>query len=121
MRALRWCFILLQVVWLNVVLPGHTRGVVTLPGTSVARETASPHACCGGAARPKTNDPSSPTPRERAHCAVCFFAAHMAPPAPVVCELLPHGLVEQLAPRPSPAVVSVERPTIYLGRGPPNA
>ena len=129
MRALRWSFILLQVVWLNVVLPGHTRGVITLPGTECAdshgiaaaqQQQSDAHACCHGAAKPTRND-RSPTPRQRAACAVCFFAAHMAPAAPVVCDLLPLGLLEQLELPAQPAAVSIQRPLTCLERGPPIA
>ena len=129
MRALRWSFILLQVLWLNVVLPGHTRGVITLPGTdcaddrgvaSVAQQQSDAHACCHGAAKSTRND-RTPTPRQRGACAVCFFAAHMAPPAPVVCGLLPLGLLEQIALPAQPAAVSIDRPLICLERGPPAA
>jgi hypothetical protein len=121
-KAVRWCFILFQCVWLNAILPGHTRGVVTLPGTQKADARES-HACCAGASESDSPDertpPQAPTPKQRGGCAVCFFAAHMATPPPALASPVALGLLETL-PAHAPATArSVDFPFAYLGRGPP--
>ncbi|MEA2710270.1 MAG: hypothetical protein QOF78_2871 [Phycisphaerales bacterium] len=123
MSALRWCFILFQCVWLNVVLPGHTRGVVTLAGTDESRgdsrSVAARHECCGGGASRRGDEKKSPTPSEKSRCAICFFAANVAPPAPLINPITELRL-RQTMPAPAAAVAaSVARPVTYLGRGPP--
>jgi len=130
-KPLRWCFILFQCVWLNAVLPGHTRGVVTLPGTGgdaraagagAAAAAGETHACCSGAA--KTTGKNNGTPARKpptGSCAICFFAAHMATPPPAIDPPAPLGLREIL-PAHAPATArSFAYPFAYLGRGPPLA
>ena len=118
MRTARWCLILFQVVWLNAVLPGHTRGIVTVAGSSAA--SARDHACCASEGSSSTRDDNQdPSPERRSRCAVCFFAATMAAATPLVSPLTPLCLAEIL-PAPAPAVApSLDRPLAYLGRGPP--
>src|SRR4051794_13144805 len=75
-RALRILLILTQALWLNVMLPGHTRGSITLSGSKHS-------SCCAS----KNNDSGSkdraPSQRDREHCAICYFAAGLVSP-PVV-------------------------------------
>jgi len=72
-----------ELVWLNVVIPGHTRGAVTMPcGCSTATSTASCPFCDPAAGNKPAGSHHSPTPGDREHCALCFFAAHLTiPPA----------------------------------------
>jgi hypothetical protein len=118
-RAARAAFILFQFVLLNVALPGHTRGVITLPGYKPDRhEVAS---CCTGHASKSNSPEQAPSERDRAHCAVCFFAATVCVPPVHDLRLTELGLAD-LLPVPPPVVAdSIEfRPT-YLGRAPPIA
>lgn len=119
-RAFRILFIAFQAFWLNVVLPGHTRGEVTLPcsmdrGCEVAVST---RPCCAATGK---QAPGAPTPDQKSRCAICFFAAHVTPPpvvdfAPVVLELL------YVRPVASPhSVESADIRLTYLGRAPPAA
>jgi hypothetical protein len=116
-----------QSFWLAVVLPGHTRGVITVPGfkpvaTAACHEErdAGAPSCCshtgGQRARKAPVDPS-----RAAHCAICFFAARLS--LPVAIDLRPKPL-ELAFVQPPPAALeaaSVERLPTYLGRAPPRA
>jgi hypothetical protein len=101
-----------QIVWLNVILPGHTRGIVTLPDGSGSMHGS----CCPTAPAGKQDQP---TERDKQNCAVCFFAARVTPaPAPDI--YLPRlGYVETLEiPRPEKAMIAA-LPASYHGRAPP--
>ena len=81
-RAFRLAVIAFVAVWFGAIVPGHTRGVVKLPGASACEASANvgrsgPPCCAGGAARGKGKSPVNTGP-----CAVCFFAAALifAPP-----------------------------------------
>jgi hypothetical protein len=85
-RALLTVF---NIVWLCAVVPGHTRGIVKLPGvasnTPVVGTTAGSTASChpsvtAGHCHPKR--PDGKPKNDSAHCAVCHLAARLAnPPA----------------------------------------
>ena len=106
--------LIFQALWLNVILPGHTRGIITLPGS---RADAASSACCANS-KAKHDGPAKPTPRPAA-CAVCFFAARLtlpdvvdlSPPALGLLETLDIPLTEQLPHAPSLIP--------FNGRGPP--
>ncbi len=104
-----------QFLFLNVLLPGHTRGAVTLDGKHVAR------CCCDSGSAASEKSPAGPSQRDRDHCAICSFAARVTPPEVFVLRLDPNGLLAILPP-PTPTVVrSVEHVRTYLGTGPPAA
>jgi hypothetical protein len=75
-RAPGILLILFQAVWFNVILPGHQRGVVQLPGAS-----GTPSCCCctDGGGPGATGTPLTPGDRAK-NCAICFFAAHLSLP-----------------------------------------
>ncbi|MGH7215074.1 MAG: DUF2946 family protein [Tepidisphaeraceae bacterium] len=116
-RLLGILLVLLQALWLNVVIPGHTRGAFTMPGSRGRCETSK---CCG--TRAATGDEQrqrTPTPDERARCAVCYFAAGLSTPPVALRAPVVLGLCE-LLPLPPPVVVeSLEFTPTYLGRAPP--
>jgi len=123
-KTLRWCFILFQCVWLNAVLPGHTRGVVTLPGSSGAAQGAAveTHACCAGSSTSNNKSNHAPAPRPTpGSCAICFFAAHMSTPPPAIMPPAPLGLREILPVHAPATARSLDHRFAYLGRGPPRA
>jgi hypothetical protein len=88
---LRWFLILWQCFWLVLFLPGHTRGVITMPdGRQAGRQVGSPEArtvssqsqprlaaksCCAESSRP-INDRGDrkPTEEEKRRCVVCYIA-----------------------------------------------
>src|SRR3954466_8008129 len=114
-RAFRFALVLFQVFLLNVFVPGHTRGMITLPG---AREDATHPACCQSHHNSSSSH-DAPTSKDRANCAVCFFAARLC--APPVCDLQlqPLGLIALLPPPALQATVAADLFPTYLSRGPP--
>lgn len=115
MRRLRWSFILFQLLWLNAVVPGHTRGAVTMPGSTpaAAREADS---CCDESHHGKKQ---SPTPDQQKRCAVCYFAIGIHLPPVVSFDHLQLGLIGTL-PIPPPVTFESTRAILpYHGRAPP--
>jgi len=91
-RRFCWPLILFQFVWLNIVVPGHTRGFVTIgqscDGQSCTEQTPAGQAasCCSN----KSHNPASksPTPDQQKRCAICAFAAALSTPPVVVFKLV---------------------------------
>jgi hypothetical protein len=128
-RAFRVAMLVFQAVWLNAILPGHTRGIVTLPGAAddcASCASVAPRAaggCCateGGDGRaPREKDPVPPGRAGR--CAICHFAARLT--IPPVVDLRPPAL-EPAAVRPaqlSLRCVALRFPPPYDACGPPAA
>jgi hypothetical protein len=145
-RATAIFLLVFQAIWLNVILPGHTRGLIAL-GEFAAQPTPAAEAgnagrtghdlhtdasccapppvveaaaggCCGTA--PAKSGGEAPA-RRAAHCAVCFFAVTMAVATPV--DLRPPALemLEILPPPASPAVPAIDFLSTYFACGPPAA
>jgi hypothetical protein len=112
--------LLFEAVWLNVILPGHTRGAVALPGPATPVET------CGGccAAKPAEDSPpqkSAPSKERAARCAICAFAARLTTPTSIDLRLPPLARLE-IAPLPEPVSILSHRPhATHYGRAPPTA
>jgi hypothetical protein len=112
-RAMRILLLIFEALWLSVVVPGHRRGVVPLPGERcVACEPAKQRGCSERNSS-KPVDPAS-------HCAICYFAARLSPPPAI--QFAPPRL-QFLCAAQSP--VPPSRPTLpllptYDGRGPPS-
>ena len=118
MRAFRVIF-LAYLAWMLVVfLPAHTRGRITMgprPAPAAAQSTAA-ESCCESDDVPKT-----PTSKDRAQCAVCFWAAGILPAAPFVFHVV---LVEQSLERARAYAAQVRAIACRLnhfGRDPPLA
>ena len=119
---MRWrpghlALLIFQIIWLNVILPGHMRGIVTLPGSGACEESGS--SCCSAKKNSNPSKPGQSNGNRAARCAICYFAARVTPP-PVV-DLRPPAL-ELLAIQSPPArleAISLERLCPYLGRAPP--
>jgi hypothetical protein len=120
-RHFRVAMLVFQFVWLNVIVPGHRRGVVALPGGHCA-------ACEEGAAR--NSQPTCPSDSKSgrhlpgdpaAHCAICFFAARLSPAVAYDFTHPPlrlSGFVPQTA---IPIVHCPEFSLTYYGRAPPTS
>jgi len=117
-RTVRVAALIFQALWLNVVVPGHTRGIIRVPGDacpncSLALSGSSRAGCvAGGSGKSPAGDPS-------AHCAICSFAAALAVPPAV--DLTPPKL-ELLDVRPLALAHDccfARLPIPYDGRAPP--
>ncbi|HEY0007837.1 MAG TPA: hypothetical protein VGB55_03850 [Tepidisphaeraceae bacterium] len=101
-------------VFLNVVVPGHTRGAIAVTNLQSAERMQAP-ANCGA-----SQHDQSPTPQDQENCAVCFIAARYAA-APVSLTLPPKPALVSLLPLPPPeAAVTVALTLTYFACGPPD-
>jgi hypothetical protein len=126
-RAFRVAMIVFQAVWLNAILPGHTRGVVTLPGgpdecaaCATVVSTATDRCCLTGNRHDLPTDGKVPiSPGRAGRCAICHFAARLTIPPTI--DLRPPAL-ELAAVRPIEAscrCVSLRFAPPYDACGPP--
>jgi hypothetical protein len=112
-RAGALALLLYEALFLNVLVPVHTRGAITLNASSGS-------SCCASH-ETRSTPKQAPSEKDRQNCAVCNFAARMSTP-PVICHQLPELGLAQVLPLPTPDVaVSLERALPYLSRGPPSA
>ena len=117
-RPIHLGLLLLQAFWLNVVLPGHQRGLVLLPGPALqggshCAEHQSSHCC--------TKKDKSDSSDRKARCAVCAFAARLTvPPAPMLAPT-PLELRPEVASGTLATLFSSDLALTYWGRGPPTA
>jgi len=118
-RALRISLLLFQALWLNVIVPGHTRGMVALPGAACESCGQAQRECCSSSRA----DPShrAPVRDPASHCAICFFAVRISLP-PVIDFTPPRlGLAEILDPPAPRAAVTIRIPLALRDRAPPSA
>jgi hypothetical protein len=115
-RAARIAVLLFQALWLNVILPGHRRGIVALPGS----ECESCRLACAPACHHSPGDSKDSVPVDpAAHCAICHFAAMLSLPPAIEVAPTTHRFLEL---RPAPIIersASVPFPGTYDGRAPP--
>lgn len=105
-NPLRLAVLLWFAGWLVVVMPGHTRGIVKLPGSDAPAPRS---ACCDPEPNCCDPDPSccdpapgdgddAPTPVDPAkHCAICFLKANLTDPPPVTLYTPFLGELDELA------------------------
>src|SRR5437016_2250439 len=90
-RAARIALALFQALWLNVIVPGHRRGMVALPGECATCQIVSraPEICCKGTGSHQSHRKPTGGGDPAARCAICFFAARLtSPPAVTTAPLL---------------------------------
>jgi hypothetical protein len=105
-----------QAFFLNVVIPGHTRGVITLSGKSgvcSAADLGCPF--CRHSGGPQ----KSPTSKNPSDCAICHLALRITTNPPIDFHLDDLGLLELavIPPRPAPIVATIV--LVHFSRGPP--
>lgn len=129
-QALRILMLFWVLLWFGVIVPGHTRGMLRLPGSESveldgAREATNGPTCSIDASLPSCcQQPGSPTNNDRktpplgTKCAICHMAANLdAPPAPVAIVEL-HRIALPLSDRVS-HLYALAALSDVLGRGPP--
>jgi len=116
-RGVGIALLLFQALWLNVILPGHQRGMIVLPGSGRAIDASS--SCC---ASRNSESHKQPAPANRtAHCAVCAFAAKMSVPVAIDLNLSPLMRLGMVSDRMPTTIASVDLLLAYHGRAPPAA
>ncbi len=118
LRFVSLSLVLFQVLFMDLYVPAHTRGLITLgpAGEDVP-------SCCAPrpAAHPRSGDHHAPTSEDRSHCAVGYLASMYVPVEPFVIVLSPQEAVRLAHDRGVAQVRSVDQPTGFWPLGPPRA
>src|SRR5687768_8164951 len=115
----RITLLVFQVVWLNAILPGHTRGIIQM-----SCDTPQGGQRCvmsGGSTCPKKSPQEKPAPPSSSNCAVCQYAARMTPPPVIDYRPAPLELTELIREISGLGVESADLTRTYYGRAPPLA
>lgn len=105
-------------VWLTFVVPGHTRGKITIPGADSISVSLQQDSCCSVKSPPSSSD-HTPTQDERKRCAVCYAVACFMPAPPLVVYSTPLALIELSHDRAAAQVSSVSFPAPFWPTAPP--
>lgn len=118
MKLLRLILASYIFIWFTFVVPVHTRGMITLPGSYAGDSCCAPKpACCDKPDSPKKSD--KPTPEQQQRCAVCFVAANYMLPPVFHIDLRHTAQADQFNCFAVPQVLSREYPVPYWPVGPP--
>lgn len=103
-----------EALWLNVLVPGHQRGCISVPGAQVIG------ACplCDASAPPADSKSHGPVDRSGT-CAICFFAAHLTVPPRIDLTPPPLQLLGLLQRQTAHNLVARLVQIPFDGRGPP--
>jgi hypothetical protein len=119
-RAINFFLLVFQTIFLNVIVPGHERGVVQLPGSACEQccgcDQPATKSCCAGRGDPSKH---APKPDRASHCAICSFAAHLCVPPVFRLTLEPLGLAEILSPAAPLVAPSIPARLPERSRAPP--
>lgn len=111
--------LLYQAAFLNVFVPAHTRGQFTLDDRTPAAARISAAGCCAPHSSSRTPGDHTPTPADRANCAVCHLATHYTPPPVTELRPEPLGFAHLLPPATHDSPTTTSSPLPYHGRAPP--
>lgn len=127
-RTVHILFILFEALFLNIVIPGHQRGIVTMAGCQSCAVVQQDQCCTmPGAATDAAcsteqhTSHSEPTATDKANCAICYFAVSLCvPPPPVIAQTSLYRVAEY---RPFVAHVAISDALMlsYDSRAPPAA
>ncbi len=131
MRAILWTFIIWQMFWLNIFMPGHTRGVIRFDDKPASKaksccESEAPveeikSSCCSGLPIGAPVKGKEPTQDQKNRCAICYIAKGYHFPVVFSFELQLTGkLIEQIEVVDA-QIKSVEFAFPYYPSGPPVA
>jgi hypothetical protein len=121
-RTLRIAILIFQALWLGVLVPGHRRGVVALPGEQNFAAFSSERSCCAVDGSEHRHLPQVPCSRDPAkHCAICHLAMRLSTPPAIDIVLPPCGLAEVRPLSSFDAPASILTLPTYDGRAPPSA
>ncbi len=112
--------LLFQAVFLNIVVPGHTRGAITVAGYSQQARIAAGCCCCDTQSVPTSDGKRTPTPSDKAHCAICYFAAGLSTPEFYDYRLAELGPIDLLPFPPPESEPITYHAYAYPCRGPPS-
>jgi hypothetical protein len=111
-------FIAFQAIWLNIIIPGHTRGAMPMIGSACddvacqSAPTQTTHAACEHCKIPNA-------PAKNHGCAICAFAATLATPPPFDLSLPPLALLRSIENARAQPLVAREVLIPFFSCGPP--
>ena len=122
-RILAISLAIFEAIWLNIIVPGHQRGVIQVAGSKAAVQAACPFCCCGqsnhaganGNKGDQSNDPKQP----HGYCAICYFMAGLTVAPAVDLSLPPLGLAGAVLDSTARSMVNRQVLLPFDGRGPP--
>ena len=120
-RLFRIFLLAFTTLWFGAVLPGHTRGIITVPGSanSSAGDDAEMRASCCPSPGKEGNEKGKHKQTNGSCCAICFFIAGLLHFTPVTFDCIPRGQIEILSiplARPVAAILPYQP---YHSRAPP--
>jgi len=122
-RTFRIALLVFQALWLNVIMPGHRRGIVALPGEACHAQTAgaveATHCCSSSGTDKRPDAPTKNSGDPALHCSLCYFAARVTPPPVVDLTPPPLRLLDQTDPPAAEHRISIATLSTYDGRAPP--
>lgn len=109
-----------HVLWLLVILPGHTRGAISWSKSDSAPAVEA-DSCCSVKKTSAPNKKSEPTDKQKRNCAVCAYALGLTPPP--VHDFTPPALkLIDILPLPRAIVLAEQAHRLtYYACGPPIA
>ena len=117
MQFARGILAIYVLLWFNVVVPGHTRGMLTMPGGKGSEKSGVESCCSSRSAGP--NKDHKPTREQQRRCAVCYVAATYSVPVVLAIDLRPAERVAIANVAALAQVRSIEFPAPYWPIGPP--
>lgn len=118
--SLRIVVLLFQTAWLNAVVPGHRRGIVSLPGDDSPTCHSEGSGCCPEMADEAPARSKSPPSKDPvSHCAICHFAAALFAAPPVDLSPPAHEYLEPVDSVLMQRAKAVAFRSPYYGRAPP--
>lgn len=123
-NSLRLAVLLWFSGWLLLVMPGHKRGIVTLPGAEIEQARAEDPSCCEpepSCCDTAADDCRTPRPIDPAkHCAICFLKSHLTDPPAITLYTPCLGELDELAYVIESSILeTLATPRRIRGRAPP--
>jgi hypothetical protein len=118
-RLLGASLLLYQFFFFNILLPGHTRGAITLDGKHHP-DGASCCCCCSDLPTPPAGSKQPPSQKDRENCAICNLAVRIMPTPIFTISLPPLTFLKAVDPDPIWQPVSITPISTCLERAPPS-
>ncbi len=124
MYLVRWSFILFQVFWLNIFIPGHIRGAITVNGSEddcclPKQVQVVADSCCAPVDKPVKGD--QPTQDQKNRCAICYMVKGYSFPVIFTFDLEFTGNSHQRFAEYVSQIQETEFSFPYFPAGPPAA
>jgi hypothetical protein len=125
-HSLRILMLGLFSLWFGVIVPGHERGAISVPGyksPGAGKQACAPRpAHCNSCPAPADDPagPASPESDPASHCAICHLTGVLDAPTAIVFAIPQAELLACLPPQAYHSIAGVLVLSIDRGRGPPS-